>query len=269
MTVPLSSGFTWRVVAPHPGGVNDCCWIVDDADSTRTGHFKQVSGSKWSSMYSLGIERVAYVLASELGLAVPDTYLDDVNGNAGVATIQVEGVEWRAVDDTTIARTRFDRSDEWPLFMALDVLLGNHDRHRGNIFIEWTSSGSATDPRSGTVWFIDYGCSGLWPPEKFDHTLTAADLPNLDPETINWTAPIINRYRGDRLPPEIRMCWRAADRAQVLDSIRRISDDLIDDAVSSIPNAYFTPTEADLTRRFIVGRLARIGTLLDAVFPAY
>src|SRR5262249_54006491 len=108
----------------------------------------------------------------------------------------------------------------------------------------------------------------LFPPRKFDPNFTNADILNID-ETAELTDNAKAGYRI-YLPARIRQAFEVLDadsRTALVAAVRSITEDDIDEAVSHIPAPYFSPQEADLTARWLKGRLGQVDTLLDAVFP--
>jgi hypothetical protein len=101
---------------------------------------------------------VACVLGRSLDLEISYTHLDQLEGTGGVAVVAVPGVGWHTIDEVVLMRTSFENREQWPLYLAFDVLLANVDRHQGNILVE------LNDPEAsrvtGVARFIDYGFGG-------------------------------------------------------------------------------------------------------------
>jgi hypothetical protein len=249
-------------------GVNAGFAVWNADDHAERGYFKYPSANEFSSSYSIGMERVGYTIASALGFPVKPTYLEEVDGQAGALTLWIPGVPWSLARDEVRAGCRIADQSRWPTYVALDVLLGVIDRKGSNIHIEWNPPDvekQHDEEKVCTTWLLDYGFSGLWPPGKFDERLTAADLENLNPDADIADASI-EMFRKV-LPVMFRQAWHDADRAQVLDELRGISEDHLEAAVREIPSEFITAKAADLTVRFFAGRLGRLDKLLDGVFP--
>lgn len=271
---PVTSGRQWERVDPQPVTLqrtNNLCLIQDRADPSVVAYFKwPKKGSQHSSPYSIGVDRVGYELAALLSLPVPATYLEEFETHHGLVSIEVPGAQaWRAVSDSVLRHATFTNRDVWPPLLALDVLLGYSDRNEDNILLQVTRRDDEEETRyEGAATFIDYGHAALWPPWKFEPSRTAADLLKADANASLTTACRAD-YRGV-LPRKLRTAFplRGTDaRARVVETVRQITHDGIQDAVGNVSNAYFSDKAADLTVRWIDGRLGRLDTLVDEVFP--
>jgi hypothetical protein len=271
---PVVSGRDWERVDPQPvlqTRTNNLCLVRDRAEPSVVAYFKwPKKGSKHSSPYSIGVDRVGYELAALLSLPVPATYLEEFEGNHGLVSIRVPRAQaWSAVAESTIRRATFTSRDAWPTLLALDVLLGNPDRNPDSILlqIEETERDGATHCECAST-FIDYGHSALWPPWKFEASRTGADLLKADADAALRT-DVKAEFRGI-LPQRLRTSFPlhgTPQRAWVVETVRQITHDAIQDAVGNVSNAYFSAKAADLTVRWIDGRLGRLDTLVDEVFP--
>lgn len=271
---PVISGRKWERVDPQPvilQRTNNLCLVRDPDEPGVIAYFKwPKSGSKHSSAYSIGVDRVGYELASLLSLPVPAAYLEEFEGNHGLVSVRVPRAQaWSAVSETVLRRANFTNREDWPVLLALDVLLGHPDRNPDNILlqVEEKDRQGATHHECTTT-FIDYGHSVLWPPWKFESSRTAADLLKTDANEP-LTVAVKEEFRGV-LPRQIRTSFPLRDtdeRARVVETVRRITHDAIQDAVGNVSSEYFIADAADLTIRWIDGRLGRLGTLVDEVFP--
>jgi hypothetical protein len=271
---PVVSGREWERVDPQPAilqRTNNLCLVRDRTEPTVLAYFKwPKAGSQHSSAYSIGVDRVGYELASLLSLPVPATYLEEFEGNHGLVSIRVPHAQaWSAVSESLLRRATFTNRDVWPTLLALDVLLGNTDRNQDSILlqIEETERDGQTHHQCTTT-FIDYGHSALWPPWKFQAGRRGADLLQTDPGA-DLRTEVKAEFRGV-LPQRLRTAFPlhgTGERARVVETVRQITHDGIQVAVGNVSDAYFTADAADLTVRWIDGRLPRLGTLLDEVFP--
>jgi hypothetical protein len=273
-TLHVSSGRTWERVtrqAKLGGHVNNVVYVQTKDEPRERGYFKWPKATQpLTSLYSIGIEHVHYVLAEKLDIPVCPTYLEQFEDHDGLISIVAPNSKaWAYLEQDIIdSRATFIDRDKWPVALALDVVLGNIDRHGENIYVQWDPP---QRPRTGeecATWFIDFGHSGLWPPAKFDETFNSSDLLKIDA-----AAPVrpemIDRYRG-LLPPQLRMAFPRAgsERTEVIETVCRITDDDVREAVENVPAQYIDAKVADLTIRWISGRLPQVDTLLDEVFPA-
>jgi hypothetical protein len=270
---PLTSGRPWERLRPDEAtpvsatkGINESIWLRDSSSGMATAHFKYPSSAPNTSPYSLGIERVAYSLATDLNLPVAETYLESFDGHTGVLTIRVPGDPWEArKTEIREAKPTFLDRERWPLYVGFDLLLANPDRHTRNVCVEWDPPGAAEiDGEVCTTWLIDYGLGGLWPGAKFGAATLADVDPDADytPEFLDYAKKQLLAAFRNTLPPP-----GDADRAKVVEDLRRIEEDRIREAVREVPSAYMTSTEATLTIELLSRRLGRIDTLLDTVFP--
>jgi hypothetical protein len=274
LAIPLTSGRPWERIANAdvPTATNKGYQVWDADDHDVRGYFKYPDLSKpnKSSLYSLGIERVAFVLAQKLDLPVAEIYLEDVGGETGIVSTKVPGNLWSAIDEDQFNHVTLADSDRYTLYLAFDVLVANHDRHDGNIFVEWNAPlrRRPVEGEQCALWLIDYGWSGLWPVYKFGKNLGAADLENMSPsadlerefvQAIFYNTPVQIRQR---------VALRGSDeRREALEILRGITDDDIEAAVDDVRGTYMTERAAEITSEFLRGRLARVDTLMDVVFP--
>jgi hypothetical protein len=190
---PVMSGRKWERVDPQPAilqRTNNLLLIRDKADHSVVAYFKWPrGGSKHSSAYSIGIDRVGYELAALLSLPVPATYLEEVEGQHGLVSMRAPRSQpWRALDEGLLRKVTFMNRECWPIVLGLDVLLGNTDRNADSILVQLEEG--QRQVRSGqqcVTRFIDYGHSALWPPWKFELNRTAVDLLRADEDTRSRT----------------------------------------------------------------------------------
>jgi hypothetical protein len=268
--LPLVNGRAWEQVGVETVRTNRSFAVVDQNDPTTRGFFKYVNAANpaWSSLYSLAMERVAHTLGQALAIPIPETYLETVDGHVGVITLKVPGTVWEHVSDDTLRRATFADAAMWPTYAAFDVFLGNTDRHSENIHVEWNPPLRRIpgDDEQCALWMLDYGAAGLWPVHKFDEAWdhsrleqVPADADIADVHALRNNMPVAFRRRLVHRGSE--------EREQVLANFQGITEDRIEAAVNEIPRQYMTAAAAELTKQFLSGRLTRLGTLLDTVFP--
>lgn len=222
-----------------------------------------------AEMYSLGMERVAYVLADRLALPVPETWLDVVAGYASSVQRRIFPTRsWKQLGSAPMMQSNVENRDVWPLATLFDVWMANLDRRDVNFVFEPLPSGAEPGKARGSrMWLVDHGFCGLWPANKFgvearkpeDIPTSAADVPaHLD--------PVAEKAIFEHMPKEYRGPLYLADeevREQLLDRIRTIGDDrAIHAAVEEVPEPYFTEGQAEATTAFLKARRDALDTVL-------
>lgn len=221
-------------------------------------------------IYSVGMERVAYVLAEKIGLPVPETWLDDVSGHASsVQRRVVPARSWRQLPAAPMMQANIENKDQWPLAVLFDVWMGNLDRRDVNFVFEPVPPGVPPGrARSSKMWLIDHGLCGLWPANKFDaDSREADDIPTSAADVSPTLDPRAEAAIRDRMPPEYRMALgnvQGEFRDRLLDQVRAIGDDAIDTAVNEIPASYFTSGQADATGVFLKARRDALDTVVGS-----
>lgn len=277
MPVPLESGITWiedpvRNVLAHSGRTV-CRHVIAQDDPSRRALVKRPAANVHSvEIYSMGMERVAYVLASELGLPVPAVHLEDVDGYASAVIARVPNSRsWMALESAPAMASQIRNSNIWPLAALFDVWTANTDRRRVNVLFEAYPPGCSAGSAQGCVaWLIDHGQCGLWPADKFPQR-KAEEVPD-DPAGIQGTAL---RREGElaiaeRMRPEYRMALKRTQgpgREALLDQVRRVQDDVIEGAVTEVPARYITKGQAAATIALLKGRRDALDTVLNEYWP--
>lgn len=244
-------------------------YVLDEDEPEVRGWFKSVNPKQplKSSLYSFGVERAVGVLAQMIDLPVPDIYLETVDGTDGLVATLVPGKPWELHAEDTLANLTWLDREAWTRYVAFDVFAANLDRHSHNIFVEQHSVAGA-DAVEARLSLIDYGWCGLWPVYKFGDQLGPRDLLQ-----ISQDADIRDEWKHEirkAMPPRLRngIAYRGTpERAEALESLRRITDADIAEAVYEIPDLYMTQAARELTAAFLIARLDRIDTLMESVFP--
>jgi len=240
-----------------------------------------VAIAKWSNahvgLYSLGIERVAYVLGDALGLPVPPAYLETYDGNDTLVVERIPNhAEYLRSKNIPLFWSGITNKAIWPLAVAFDIWMANYDRRSANlIFGPVPSTTRPAIAKAGKCWLIDHGLCGLWYPGKIDLALEKArslDVDAVQDATAGLTPNAISRFR-DVMHAELVEYRRAftdlgpADRDAVLDRVRGLDDDQVEAAVREVPQPFFSSRSADLTLQFLIARKQDIYTLSRDVWP--
>jgi len=242
--------------------------IADGDPSRRVLAKRPAANSDPVEIYSIGMERVAYLLACELGLPVPWVHLEDVDGYP--SSVQERILNSRSLlqlGSAPMMASEIRNRDIWPLAALFDVWMANTDRRAVNLLMETHPRGSAATAAKGcSCWLIDHGQCGLWPADK---------LPGRRPEQIPDDAGQIEgaalRREGElaiaeRMDPRYRMSLKHTQgpaRTALLDQVRGVGDDAIEQAVRGVPAGYISKGQADATVAFLKGRRDALDTVLD------
>jgi hypothetical protein len=243
-------------------------WVRDDNERAVRGVFKWATSK--AKRYAIGTERLIYHLADLLGLPVPPTYLDSCEGREGSVQIFVPGPAWKhAAASVPWVLKMAENEDLWPLMIAFDIWVAHPDRHDRNIIIRPEPPDRRIAACAGcSLWLVDNGRSALWTPAKFAPGLATVDRITVAPDG-GMRAEIELQIR-ESMPEPYRQAYEQLsrpDRDQLLDRIRALSDNALEDAVREIPSQYYSSREADLTIQLLVARRDALGTLSDGVFP--
>ena len=119
-------------------------------------------------IYSIAMERVAYVLADALGLPVMETYLEEYRGSPCSIQLRVpECRSWRQAGAAPMMKNTIHNADVYALSALFDVWLANTDRRDVNLVFEPMPPGTIPGRASACrLWLIDHGQCGLWPAGK-------------------------------------------------------------------------------------------------------
>jgi hypothetical protein len=210
-------------------------------------------------IYSVGMERVAYALGEELGVPVPDTRLEVVDGHP--SSVQKRIVNARShlqLPTAPAMHGKITNRELWPVCALFDVWLGNTDRRNVNLIFEPVPPEARPGVAKGSLsWLVDHGYCGLWPANKVDAARPYDDVPD-DPATIGPDlTPQAEQIIVAVMPDDYKQALRdtqGADRNLLLDRVRGVGDDLIEEVVYEVPDVYFTPEEAATTIAFLKAR---------------
>jgi hypothetical protein len=146
--------------------------------------------------------------------------------------------------------------------------MANTDRRNVNLLFEPIPAGAVPGTARGCkMWLIDQGQCGLWPANKLDGR-RADEIPEGAAAAAGELRPQAELVIGALMPPEYRMALKQTTGSaldQLLDGVRAVGDDLVEQAVSEVPRAYIKQSHAEATVAFLKGR--RDG--LDRVITTY
>jgi hypothetical protein len=277
MPVSLESGVTWIEdpagnVLAHSGRTICRHMIAKDDHSRRALVKRPAANVHPVEIYSIGMERVAYLLGSALGLPVPAVHLEDVDGHPSAVVERIPNSRsWMTLETAPAMASQIRNQDIWPLAALFDVWLANTDRRHVNVLFETYPPGCSAGAADGCVcWLIDHGQCGLWPADKLPER-KPEEVPN-DPDQIKGTAlrPEGEIAIAQRMQPEYRMALKhtqGPQRRLLLDQIHGVEDDAIERAVTEVPTRYITKGQADATIALLKGRRDTLDTVLNEHWP--
>jgi hypothetical protein len=271
---PLGSGRIWQ--ADPAGNPNADIglsarlrWVRDENDHGVRARFTWASDRRnLTLMYAVAVERIAYVLADELGLPVPITHLDTFGGQPGAAQIFVPGPTWNQAEHANLGlRHNVVNRDVWPLAVLFDIWLANTDRHERNIMLSPEPPNVLPGvANASTSWLIDHERCGLWPPQKFGVTQVGQVAIPPDGKMPDAVESMIVQV----MPASYIDAFAtldAAAREPHLDRIRRFPEDSISAAVEEVPRNYISRRGQELTMQLLIARRDNIANLASAVLP--
>ncbi|HEX8082670.1 MAG TPA: hypothetical protein VF529_00160 [Solirubrobacteraceae bacterium] len=270
MPIPLQSGYEWEEdpkgnLVAHTGRTHRRDMRAK-TDETQIAVVKRAAAGNPVERYSIGMERVAFRLGQFLGLPIPETYLEPVDGHPSSVQRRVEPARsWLQLDSAPAMKLDFVNEDMWPLGVLFDVWTGNTDRRRENFLFEPVPEGRTPGTAAGSrVWLIDHGQCGLWPGDKFAGN--PADSILDDPTQISEVLIDAAEQRiAALMPPEYRMAFKNVQgegRVALLDRVRSVGDDAIDEVMDEIPVEYMTKGQADATAAFLKARRDAIDNVI-------
>lgn len=242
-------------------------WVRSTQERKTTALVKTAPPDSGREVYSLGMEWVAWKLGSTVGVPIPRVWLEGFGGQPAAILERIENQrDWCQGDAAPMLKTKIGNEGCWPISVAFDIWIANSDRQPRHILIQ-------PDPpedrvavaRECRVWFIDHGVSGLWFPSKFDPALGLEDTEKVDvgDGTMHDAAEKAARAI---MPKELRDSLRSLDDGpmnSVLDGIRAITDDQIEQIIGMVPSAYMTELETEKTVALLKARRDRLDTLVN------
>jgi hypothetical protein len=213
------------------------------------------------------MEWVAWKLGTDLGVPIPRVWLEDFNGQPAAVIERIENQrDWRTGDAAPMLKSKIGNEDCWPISVAFDVWIANSDREPRHILLQPDPPNDRIAVARGCrVWFIDHGVSGLWFPSKFDPALGLDDTEKVEvgDGTMHERA---ERAARAVMPKEIRNALLGLEdepKSAVLDCVRAMTDDQIDQTVEAVPAVYMTAQESEKTAALLKARRDRIDTLVS------
>jgi hypothetical protein len=208
------------------------------------------------------MERVAYTLATQLGLPITDTHLEFFDGKPSSVQLHVNGEirTWRTARGAAMMVGNVTNAHLWPLVVVFDIWLANTDRNDGNLIVATQPHGSMPGKCTGSVsWLIDHGQAGLWPGWKLsaDNNDTNIIADNPSAVAAGRCHDDVEKYIRHIMFGELERAFvtaSSADRQAALDAVRSVNDADIHAAVTEVPADYFTPAQAAALVAFLQGR---------------
>jgi len=272
MIVPVCSGKNWQFLADNKpvidSGRSKAIWLQNADNPEELGLFKcRDKTAPSTEVYSLGMERVAYVLGDALGFPVPPgVHLEEFGGEPGVISCQISNsVSWREFESRKLSHEGIVNLAQVPEYIAFDIWLANMDRSPRNILLRAvppTLEVAKADQFSFCL--IDHGFSGLWP---------VAKLGNDPNEPVSFVCvgdgtTVKETLIREAMPPSYWQLFAGINdkvRAKVLERIKSVDDELIGAAIDDVPDGYMTKRERILTADFLKKRRDNVDALSHAL----
>jgi hypothetical protein len=213
------------------------------------------------------MEWVAWKLGTVLGVPIPKVWLEDFEDQPAAIMERITNHrDWRTGDAAPMLKSKIGNEECWPISVAFDIWIANNDRLPRHVLLQ-------PDPpedrvavaRECRVWFIDHGVSGLWFPSKFDPALGLDDTDKVEVGDGTMRDAVERNARAI-MPKKIRDSLRSLDdgpKNAVLDGIRTITDDQIEQIIAMVPDAYMTEQEIEKTVELLKARRDRLDTLVN------
>lgn len=264
----VESGYSWEDDPAHQGsdgpGMNPRKTVRAKGHSEVTAIAKFPPRQHPEDIYGIGMERVASRLGKLLKVPVPEVWLEEVDGQPAAVVRRIpQVVAW--VLASPDVRKKIQSKDDWPISVVFDVWIANYDRWPRNLLFQPLPEGTHfSSAASYRLWLIDHGLTGLLWAQKFDLSLGARDIEHVD---VGQGDMLESQEKTARaaMPREYKdSFWSLEqhDRAQVLDRVRKVPDDEIDQIIDEIPDAYMNGLLRENTKALLKGRRDRIDSLM-------
>lgn len=277
MVEPIDSGRQWEA-DPRPNVVSEGrsvrTWVRDPSDASVRALFKRPNpgSAEPGEIYSMGMERVAYVLGAKLGLPLPRVCLEEYEGHPGSLQWRIHNSRnWQHAPACPMLMTEIINERQLSLAFMFDVWMANTDRFDRNLLAQSDPSDKA--PKYATkckFWLIDHGCTALWFPSKFDRGLTGRSVEEVV-VTDGTMIEEVQRAVVGFMPPLLRRACHGLspeDRDQlVLDPISAITDNDLEEAIADVPTEFMTDEAKELTGELLKARRDRAEQLYQALVP--
>ena len=260
MAVDAWSDVEWEVDPEDNGVMADGMMesvemrAVGDPERRVLAKFVQAPGTT----YSLGMERVGYTLGVHLGLPIPETQLAVIDGRpASVQRLIRFARTFRSLKSAPMMGEDIVNADVFARAGVFDIWMANTDRRDANFLFEALPPGKMpAHATSCQCWLIDHGQCGLWPANKFEGR-DPADIPNSETDAgyVLWDRA--EQRIAELMPVTYRKALRtglASKRQLLLDGIHGVTNDVIEHAVSEVPESFFTRGQAQATVAFLQDR---------------
>ena len=264
MVAKLTSGEEWEDDPQNnvhtPDGRSELLHVRAKANPQRRALAKRPAAAYATEIYGNGMERVAYTLGSALGLPIPGTYLEEVLGHPSTVQDRVPNARTHHQVGTApmMASNVTNLQSIGGLAVLFDIWMANTDRHANNLLYEPMPDGAKPGKAIGSkLWLIDHGQCGLFPAWKWDANRDPHDIPLDIADVRGELIPAAEDKIRSLMPKMYRQAFVLLDdaaRQPLLDAIRNVEDDAIDQAVNEIPAAYFTTQQATTTASFLKAR---------------
>lgn len=258
--MPLEESPRWiedpqgnHVAAP---GMMERRWMHRCDDPTVRAIVKR--GADQLERYAIGMERVSYLLGSLLGLPIPETTLQRVDGHpSSVQLLVPDSRTHLSAGGAPMLTSVIENESQFPLALMFDIWTGNTDRRDTNLLYEALPEGTpvARATRS-RFWLIDHGACGLWPPAKFA-ARGAATFPTRAQAESGQLHERGERHIALAMPSDLRMRMKqnlGESRAQLVEQVQAIGDSAIESAITGVHPEFIGADAAELTGAFLQAR---------------
>lgn len=272
MAPPLTTGLQWEEDPAGNANTHDGRthrrYMRATSDSTFRVVVKRPKPGWEPEIYAIGMERVAHVLGEAVGVPIPATYLETVDGyQSSLQRFIVNGRSWKQKGAAPMMAANVLNTEVYALSALFDVWMANTDRSVLNFQFEPEPPGAFPGKATGCrMWLIDHGTCGLWPANKLDEHRDPTNVPESIEGITGTLWDAAEKVISGVMPAEYRMALKQTTgnaRDQLLDRVRGIGDDVVRSAVAEIPDDYMTSGHRDATVAFLMGRQQQLDTVLS------